>query len=65
MSSENRDRARVAITLLEHAAGLLSAASNEGPKGRHSIGPEVANLNRNIERIQQRLFAVEDANEPS
>lgn len=56
MTQEPAIRARVAIALLEHAQSLLAAASNEGPKGDHAIGPEVADLNRSIQRLQSRLL---------
>ena len=53
---DDRNRAIVAITLLENAMKILADASNEGPKGRYAIGPKVADLNRTIMAIQQRLL---------
>ncbi len=61
---DERAKALVAITLLEHAMGLLTAASNEGPKKTAgAIGCDVASINRKIAMMQSRLFRIVDAKE--
>ena len=57
----DKAKALVSITLLEHAANLLTAAGNEGPKGKHDINGEISALNKMIHAIQQKLFQVADA----
>lgn len=56
---DERARAIVTITLLEHASSLLTAASNEAPRSEH-INVQVALLNRKIRELQAPLLIMAD-----
>lgn len=47
----------VAVTLAEHAIGLLTAISREAP--RLDLGPKVAHINRQILALQGELIEQE------
>lgn len=55
----DKEQAVVAITLLEHAAGLLTAVTREAP--RLDLGPTIASLNREIHALQQKLIRIADS----
>lgn len=48
---------RIAVTLAEHAAGLLTAITRETP--RLGLGPTVAVINRRIQALQSQLIQEE------
>lgn len=54
---DTRHKAVVAITLLEHGMGLLTAATREAPG--LDIGPRIAHINRQILALQGELLEVE------
>lgn len=56
---DERARAIIAITLLEHASVMLTQASNEAPRSEH-INVQVALLNRKIRELQAPLLIIAD-----
>lgn len=62
--TEDQAKARVAVALMEHAASTLARANNEGPKGQHEFGREVAAINRQIHALQARMIRIIDSTAP-
>jgi len=56
---DERARAIVTITLLEHVVSLLTAASNESPRSEH-INVQVALITRQIRALQAPLLTMAD-----
>lgn len=48
---------KIAVTLAEHAVGLLTAITREAP--RLDLGPKIAGINRQILALQGELVAKE------
>lgn len=57
MSLTRADKAKVAITLLEHGMSLITSANTEA--SGLDIGPKVAHINRQILALQGELMEIE------
>lgn len=53
-------KANAAVGLLEAAMKLVSTAHSEGPRTMVELASDTVDINRRIERMQQKLLAIHD-----